>query len=98
MHETLTILTDVRGVCQSVCLSRRLNRRRRMQCTLRAVRARSFGAAFVKCLLPLVRQDFQNYPLCSERKTQVLKHGIAYTYSSVAVCTVCGLSASCVSL
>jgi len=26
MHEMLTILTDVRGVCLSVCLSRGLNR------------------------------------------------------------------------
>jgi len=29
MREMLTILTDVRGVCLSVCLSRGLNRRRR---------------------------------------------------------------------
>jgi len=54
MHEMQTILTDVRGVCLSVylsvCLSRGLNRRRRVQCTPRAVCAGSFGAAFVKLL------------------------------------------------
>jgi len=61
MHEMLTILTDVGGVCVclsvslSVCLSRGLNRRRRrVQCTPRAVCAGSFGAAFVKLLWPLV--------------------------------------------
>jgi len=37
MHDVLTILTDVHSVCQSVCLSRGLNQRRRMQCTPRAV-------------------------------------------------------------
>jgi len=43
-----TILTDVRGVCLSVCLS---------VChaaAARAVYAGSFGADFVKLLLPLV--------------------------------------------
>jgi len=49
MHEMLTILTDIRGVCLSVSLS--VTWRRRMQCTPCAVCAGSFGAAFVKCLL-----------------------------------------------
>jgi len=38
------------SVCQSVCLPRGLNRRRRVQCTPRAVCAGSFGAAFAECL------------------------------------------------
>jgi len=52
MHEMLTILTDVRGVCKSVCLSRGLhvNWQRRVQWTPRAVCTGSFGAAFVKLL------------------------------------------------
>jgi len=50
MHEMLTILTDVRGVC----LSRGLNRPRLVQCTSRAVCAASFVAAFAKCLWLLV--------------------------------------------
>jgi len=65
MHEMQAIATDVRGVCLSVCLSRmhqmtqlgftvRGNRRRRVQCTPRAVCAGSFGAAFAKCCWPLV--------------------------------------------
>jgi len=54
MHEMQTIVTDVCGVCLSVCLSRGSNRRRRVQCTLRAVCAGSFGAAFAKCLWLLV--------------------------------------------
>jgi len=54
MHEMLTIVTDVRGVCLSVCLSSDLNRRRRVQCTPRAVCVGSFGAAFAKHLWPLV--------------------------------------------
>jgi len=56
MHEMLTILTDVRAVSVSlpVCLSRGLNRQRRVQCTPRAVCAGSFGAAFARCLWPLV--------------------------------------------
>jgi len=36
MHEMLTIATDVHRVCQSVCLSQGLKRRRRVQCTPRA--------------------------------------------------------------
>jgi len=52
MHEILTIVTNVCCVCQSVCLSRGLNRRRRMHCTPRAVCAGSYSAAFVT--LPLV--------------------------------------------
>jgi len=55
LHEMQTIVTDVRGVCLSACLSRGLNRRRRVQCTPRAVCAGSFGAAFAKCLWPLVK-------------------------------------------
>jgi len=54
MHEMLTI---VRGVCLSVCLSRSLNRWRRVQCMPRAVCAGSLGAAFAKCLWPLVLRD-----------------------------------------
>jgi len=54
MHEMLTILTDVRGVCLSVCLSHGLNRRRRVQCRPRAVCAGSFCAAFAKCFWLLV--------------------------------------------
>jgi len=50
MHEMLTILTNVRGVCLSVSLPRGLNRRRRVQCTPRAMCVGSFGAAFVKLL------------------------------------------------
>jgi len=50
----LTMLIDVRGVCQSVCLSRGLNRRRRVQCTPRGVCAGSFGAVFAKCLWLLI--------------------------------------------
>jgi len=49
MHEMQTIVTDVRGVCLSVCLSRGSSRRR-VQC----VRG-SFGAAFAKLLWPLVK-------------------------------------------
>jgi len=37
MHEMQTILTDVCGVSLSDCLSRGLNRLRRMQCKLRAM-------------------------------------------------------------
>jgi len=51
MHEMLTILVDVRGVCQSVCLSRGLNRRRRVQCMRRG----RLVAAFDKLLWPFVR-------------------------------------------
>jgi len=54
MHEMQTIVTDVCGVCLSVCLSRGLNRRRRVRCTPRAVCTGSFGAAFIKLLWPLV--------------------------------------------
>jgi len=50
MHEMLTILTNVHGVCPS----RGLNRRRRVQCMPRAVCAGSFSAAIVKLLGPLV--------------------------------------------
>jgi len=50
MHEMLTILTDVQGVC----LSRGLNRLQHMQCTLHAVCVGSLGAAFAKCLWPVV--------------------------------------------
>jgi len=45
-----SILTDVRGVC----LSRGLNRWRRVHCTRRAVCAGSFSAAFAQCLWPFV--------------------------------------------
>jgi len=45
MHEMQTIVTDVRGVCLSVCLS--------CGCTLHAMSTGSFGAAFVKSLWPL---------------------------------------------
>jgi len=48
--EYMTILTDVRGVCLSVCLLHGLNRRRHVQCTPGAVCAGSFGAVFVKLL------------------------------------------------
>jgi len=54
MHEMLSIFTNVRGVCLSVCLSCSLNRRQRVQCMPRAVCAGSFDAAFAKCLWPLV--------------------------------------------
>jgi len=54
MHEMLTIVTDVRGVRQSVCLSPSLNRQRLMQSRLRAMCGGSFSAAFAKCLWPLV--------------------------------------------
>jgi len=40
MHEMQTIVTDVRGVCLSVCLSRGLNWWRRVQCAPRAICAR----------------------------------------------------------
>jgi len=53
MHEMLTILTDVRGVCQSVCLSVT-----RIKLAARAVCAWSCGAAFAKCLWPLVNVTF----------------------------------------
>jgi len=52
MQQMLTILTDVCCVCLSVCLSRGLNRLRRMQCTPHAMCAGSFGAAFAKCIWP----------------------------------------------
>jgi len=65
MHVMLTIRTDVRGVClsvcQSVCLSRGLNLRQLVHCTLRAVFAGSFSAAFVKLLRFFVNIAF----LCS---------------------------------
>jgi len=54
MHEMLTVVIDVRGVFMSVCLSRSLNWRRRMQSTPYAVCVGSFGAAFAKCFWPLV--------------------------------------------
>jgi len=54
MHAMLTIVTNVCGVCLSVCLLRCLNRRQRVQCTLHTVCTGSFGAAFAKCLWPLV--------------------------------------------
>jgi len=47
MDKTLTLLTDVCG----------LNRRRCVQCTLRAVCEGSFSAAFSECLWPLVPFD-----------------------------------------
>jgi len=50
MHEMQTFLTDVRSVRLSVCLSRGLNQRRRMQCMLCAMCVGSFGAAFIKFL------------------------------------------------
>jgi len=50
MHETLILPMFAVSVCQSVCLSRGLNRRRRVQCTPRAVSAGSFGATSVKSL------------------------------------------------
>jgi len=43
MHEMQTIVTDVCGVCQSVCLAARLH------CV------GSFGAAFAKLLWPVVK-------------------------------------------
>jgi len=51
MHEMQTIVTSVWGICPSVCLSCVLRRWRCVQCTLCSG---SFGAAFVKCLWPLV--------------------------------------------
>jgi len=50
VHEMLTIVTDVCGVC----LSCSLNWQWRMQCTPHVVYAVSFGAAFTKCLWSLV--------------------------------------------
>jgi len=51
MHEMLTILTDVGGVCQSVCLSvtRLKSAAARAVYAARRVRG-SFGVAFVKLL------------------------------------------------
>jgi len=54
MRDVLTIVTDVRGVCLSVSLSRSLTRRQCVQCMLHAMCAGSFGEAFAKCLWPLV--------------------------------------------
>jgi len=48
MHEMQTIVTDVRGVCPSVCLSRGSTRRR-----MQSVRG-AFAAAFAKLLWHLV--------------------------------------------
>jgi len=53
MHETQTIVIDVRGVCLSVSLSVCLTDTR-LNSVARAVRAGSFGAAFAKLLWPLV--------------------------------------------
>jgi len=47
MHEMQTIVTDVRGVCLSACLSRQLNQ-------LSFTAQGSFDAAFAKLLWPLV--------------------------------------------
>jgi len=50
MHEMLTIVTDVRGVCLSVSLSvTRLN-----SAAAHAVWAESFHSAFTELLYPLV--------------------------------------------
>jgi len=52
MHEMLTTLTNVCGVCQSVCHVAEIGGD--MQSTPRAVCMGSFGAAFAKCFWPLV--------------------------------------------
>jgi len=52
MHETLTILIDVCGVCQSVHLSHGLNQRQCVQCT-QHVCVGSFSAASVKLQITL---------------------------------------------
>jgi len=49
MHEMQTIVTDVRGVCLSVCLYVT-----RLNSVARAVCVGSFDAAFAKLLWPLV--------------------------------------------
>jgi len=54
MREMLSVLTDVRGVC----LLPGLNRQRHVQCTPHAVYAGSSGAAFAKCIWPLVFSTF----------------------------------------
>jgi len=65
MHEMLTILTDVSGVCLLVCLSvTRLKSAAAAQCTLRAVCAGSFGAVFAKCLWPLVCLYIDKHDKC----------------------------------
>jgi len=50
MHEMQTIVTDVRGVCLSVCLS--VCHAAQLSFTVRE----SIGAAFAKLLWPLVNQ------------------------------------------
>jgi len=65
MHEMLTTFTSVRDVCLSVSLSRGLNRRRRMQCTPRAVCAGSFGAAFANRRPTLCVFKFVYFAPCS---------------------------------
>jgi len=56
MREMHTIVTDVRGVCLSICLSCSLNWQWHVQCTQRAMCVGLFSAAFAKCLWPLVIQ------------------------------------------
>jgi len=65
MHEMLTILTDVHGVCLSVSLSVTWLQSAAAPC---AMCAGSFGAAFAKCLWPLVLICCMSgvYGLCGE--------------------------------
>jgi len=53
MSEMLTILTDVRSVCLSVSRSD-MRLKLSAACAVYAVCVGSFGAAFAKCLWPLV--------------------------------------------
>jgi len=91
MPEMQTIVTDVHGVCLSVCHEctewPRLgftvwgNRRRRVQCMPRAVCKESLGAAFAKCLWPLVVLSLQYMQI-------VQKYNFA-NYSSVLQFSIC---------
>jgi len=63
------------SVCLSVCLSRGLNWRRRVQCTQRVVCAGSFGVAIVKLLWPpvLMRHLSRILLMCTEVGVFVLR-------------------------
>jgi len=54
MHEVLTTLTNVRGICLVRLSVAWLKLAAARECTLRAVCVGSFGAAVAKCLWPLV--------------------------------------------
>jgi len=87
MREMQTIVTDVRGVCQSVCLS--VTRRR-----VQPVLAGSFCAAFANLIWPLVACCSvmgRDVPASGAKQTahhQVSNSHRSVSYSAIYYCTV----------